>query len=232
MTRMLSSFVIACTAGRAASALPSLPSEFTLEITAWAECGSGSGGTCGNETRTQYTMAERVAEVTSKGWHQLVAGDEGKKYRWTDGDDDCSVDDYKYPAQPDWAWLAYNTTTDDGVVPCPDWKAGTAGPAKCQLYSGPWPEQLTVLAQLYLRQDADADGRGAYSVPHALSMQCGIFPFTIYKTYGKLTPGAPPNATVTPDKSCPQRAARDATTRPPTAGAAARGMGVYGRSAV
>lgn len=185
-------------AALAAAAPPTLPDAYTATLT-WGECGNEPPCTMPSDNRTTYTdgktaMNHAVLTVPSLGsvkYHELWTST-GKQYRWDDGESDCSENAYPAPVQSDWAWLALETTVDGGVVPCP-YDAN----AKCHLYSGPWPVQLTSLIQLWLVEQPNGP-----PTPVHLQMTCSVFPFTIYKNFTSVRWGAPPPGALAADASC------------------------------
>ena len=116
------------------------------------------------------------------------------EYTWLDGQSDCQSKEFDSPIQADWAWLEYNTTVDGGMVPCP----GEPN-SQCQLFSGPWPEQLTRLVQLWLKP---APAAGGLPVPFHLEMTAAPVPLIIKKNYTHVAWGMPPDSELQPDPSC------------------------------
>jgi hypothetical protein len=158
------------------AALPELPSQYTATA-AFAECGNVPPCVKPLDHRSIATdgtsvMAEFM-NVTGTGEHLHEVYTPSHVYRWTDGATDCTADPYDYPVQADWAWLNKTTTKGPSREKC------VTDPSKqCQVWRGPWPEQVTAEAVLWVRVDADGT-----AMPDALQMTCGLFPFTIYKNY-------------------------------------------------
>jgi hypothetical protein len=179
------------------AALPELPSQYTATA-AFAECGNVPPCVKPLDHRSIATDGTSVMDefmnVTGTGEHLHEVYTPSHVYRWTDGATDCTADPYDYPVQADWAWLNKTTTKGPSREKC------VTDPSKqCQVWRGPWPEQVTAEAVLWVRVDADGT-----AMPDALQMTCGLFPFTIYKNYTSLTPGAPSATATAIDKSCPQ----------------------------
>ena len=139
----------------AAASTPSLPSAYTATFD-FAECGNLPPCAKPADTRVAYTDGKsrfaQVINVTKSGDILHQVNSPTTVYRWTDGTSDCASDSCKYPVQADWAWLSYNTTIGPTTVPC------VSDPTiQCQHYEGPWPEQVTALAQLWVRSDFDGE---------------------------------------------------------------------------
>ncbi len=180
--------------GHHTAAVPSFENAYTADVV-WAECGSGQGGTCSNATQTQSFDGELEKQglfVGSSGFHDLKDGKSEVEYQWNGEEHDCTSQTIEYPIESDFAWLKLNTTKSGGLVKCPN-KLNRM----CNYYYGPWPTQVTSLAQLWVYQDTNA--------PFKLMMECSIFPFTIYKEYTSIKFGKPSKASITKDKSCNQR---------------------------
>jgi hypothetical protein len=191
-----------------------------------------------------------VPSLGDTPWHEVTVA--ASKYSWHDHMDDCTTDTYDFPIQSvrladvaraaraapphaatrvtacaerrtvlglqDWAWLGYNSTRGPKKDACPDDPS-----TSCELYEGPWPEQVTSLVKLWVRTSVN----GAAS-PASLEMTCSMFPFTIYKNYTNITSGAPPSSAYALDKSCQQGMAPRALA-PPRSREEAMGRGRLGR---
>jgi hypothetical protein len=151
--------------------LPDLPAQYTATLY-WAEC--GNAGTCvkpGDHRVVSYDGEKSLLAIQANNSH---TGDtfhwvqsSTTKFHWGPGSGNCGGDPNSYPVQSDWVWLTYNTTTGPTDAKC------ITDPSKqCQVWSGPWPEQVTSSVSLYIRKDAAA-------TPDHLEMTCAFFPFTI-----------------------------------------------------
>lgn len=151
-----------------ASAVPTLPQAYTAHI---------AFGECGNVGACQLPLDRRVTSTDGEAHeadavHVLLGPKAGTdlnvvttaaaQYQWDRGDADCVAQKYGFPIQSDWAWLGLNTTTGPTDAPCV-----TDPSAKCTVWQGPWPEQVTSEAKLWLRKG---------DVPDSLQMTCSMIP--------------------------------------------------------
>ena len=155
--------------------LPDLPAQYTATLY-WSECGNvGACVTPDDHRIVSYDGEKSLLAIeannskTGDSFHWVTS--EKIKYHWGPGSGNCIGDPNSYPVQSDWAWLTKNTTVGPKDVPC------VTDPTKqCQVWSGPWPEQVTSLVSLYIRK---SNGMGATSTPDHLKMSCALFPFVI-----------------------------------------------------
>lgn len=194
--------------GLAAASVPGWPSAFTSHLT-WMECGDNCTYAPHPWTWHFNGTAEHVSHWffgDTRLRHEMRNA--GGTYDWFEGPggsvEDCKSAPTTYPIQTDWAWLNYSTTKEAaGTVACPDDES-----KQCRKFEGPWPEQVTADARLWLRKDA----AGAWS-PVSLAMTAASFPFTIYKNYTSWEWKPPPAALFVKPKGCPAVSPASSGTR-------------------
>ena len=217
-------------------AAPRLPSAYTAQLTG-GECHLHDPAcTFPQDNRTTWTdgktaMNHHVHRTDGKLFYKLwttrtTHSHVGVEYAWLDGQGDCVANEFDSPIQADWAWLQYNTTVDGGIVPCPG-----EPHSQCHLFSGPWPEQLTRLVQLWLKPPPAA---GGLPVPFHLEMIAAPVPLIIKKNYTHVEWGIPPDSALQPDASCSNATRSAAAPLPRTfdAAVATPRLGPYSTTAV
>ena len=155
----------------ASAALPDLPAQYTATVN-WSEC--GNVGACvkpddhrmvSYDGEKSLLAVEANSSKTGDTFHWVNS--KATKYSWGPGAGGCKGEPDNFPVQSDWAWLSKNTTVGPTEAPCVVDKS-----QKCQVWTGPWPEQVTSSVTLYIRKDGG-------STPDHLEMSCSLFPFVI-----------------------------------------------------
>jgi len=184
-----------------------VPVAYTARINK-TECGEGPGGTCGSEL---YAFATDIAKQRSRYdfLHSdgstntsVHCGDLNLIFSWDTpkGGNPGPCTTTMFPSSfgwtSEWAWLTLNTTEDKGIVDCPRGKQSSN--ADCHLYQGPWPEQVTIEADLWLSE------QGGKILPLEQDMYCAILPFSLKYLYSGWNLEPPPASLLEPRADCPK----------------------------